>query len=962
MKIIYKCFLPFFFLVYSFVNAQVNKQTQLPIDPSSIDGSIIYGVLDNGFTYYIKPVDSLPDIKMNLMIKVGSYNESDKEVNFAHAVEHLAFRATKNFRKGKGLAGNTKLLSALGMNREDLGGMTGGDQTDYYLKAPAKEKALKTGILWFSDILYGLDLSKQSIDRERGVLIQEYSMNQNKVDNAEKNRLESKLFPWISDRKNFVQHNKSFPHQDLQVFYKRWYRPDRAALIIIGNIQNPEEIKSFIKNKFKTPRSITLVNSKDDVVISSFKKKPGFGVVKSKVPSAKNSGKFPIEIQLNYVHKLSEKDSRMMSGVQQKIQAQLLSRVLNQRFKELENSFSKSSEFFSMYRPFVELLERTKTSNNFKVIIKTDTLKEKKALQDGIEHLKQLKIYGIKKSEFQESKKALLNEYPLISDSNYGYWQQQIRDHFVMGEPLPEYKNSKIRSFIKNLSLKEINKFADDFVSGMPEDIGIILPHDYKTELISETFTRNYISKSFSKSVSAYELPETIDNIISPEEIQKLKISNPISINDGVLESKEYVLSNGLKIILKPDKNSQSNKITIRGFSNNGASCFPKKDHNSATLAPSLVKNSGAGQFNKFELKRFYQTTTSLKKGLDLFIDYNEAGLKARVNKDEVEILMQLIYLFLSKPHQNQLAYEHWKTEQLYFSEIANNPVNTLYNKLSELLKDKTAQPIGNKRIEAIKEVELNKALDIYNRLFTHPGELTFIITGDFAYEKLLSITQRYLGNLPTHSKSDSKLVCEPEKPVRLATGPISKSILLEDLKNGDNAYYALAYVKRTERSDNWKEELKVKVLGKVANALLYRLRNEEELALYYFSADGYYNRAMSRYELKFMLNCTQEELLLVEKKTNDIINDIKQGNFSRSYLHKTLEELASRYQQFEDLSLWTNESLYRHYKYEEPTIRVDEIQNFLSSLTLEDIEETAHKYFKNEFKYELKSKRNQQF
>jgi len=667
MKIIYNCFLPFFLFVYSSLNAQVNKETQLPIDPSTIDGSIIYGVLDNGFTYYIKPVDSLNEVKMNLIVKVGSYYESDEEVNFAHAIEHLAFRATKNFRKRKGLAGNTKLLSALGMSTKDLGGMTGGDQTNYYLEAPPKEKAISTGILWFSDVLYGLDISKQSIDRERGVLIQEYSMDQNKVDNAEKNRLESKLFPWISDRSNFVQHNKYFPYQDLQTFYKRWYRPDRAALSIIGNIQNPEKLKSFIKKKFKTPISITLFNSKNDAIIGSLKIRPGFGVVKSKAPSVHNSGKYPIEIHLNYAHELSPKDSGMMSGVQQKIQAQLLSKILNQRFKGLENSFSKSSEFFSMYRPFVELLERTKTSNNFKLIIKTDTLKEKEALRDGIERLKQLKIYAINKSEFQEVKKALLNEYPLISDSNYGYWQQQIRDHFVRGESLPEHKNSKIRSFIKNLSLEEINKFAYDFVSVMPEDIGIILPHDYETELISETFTRNYISKSFSKPVTAYELPETIDYLISPEEKQKLKIGNPISVNDGVLESKEYVLSNGLKLILKPDKYSQSDKITIRGFSKNGASCFPAKDYNSATLAPSLVKNSGAGQFDKFELNRFYQTTNSLKKGVDLYINYNEAGLKASVNNDEAEILMQLIYLFLSKPHQNQLAYEHWKTEQLLF-------------------------------------------------------------------------------------------------------------------------------------------------------------------------------------------------------------------------------------------------------------------------------------------------------
>lgn len=958
MEIIYSCILAFFLCVFSSVNAQVNKDTHIPINSSSIDGSIRYGVLDNGFTYYIKHLDSLPEVKMNLTVKVGSYYENDKELNFAHAVEHLAFRETKKFPKGKGFAGNTKLLSTLGMNRKDLGGMTSSDQTNYYLEAPATKNSLKTGILWFSDILYGLDLSEQSIDRERGVLIQEYIMAQNNVDSAERNRLKSKLFPWISDRSNFVQHNKNFPYENLRMFYDKWYRPDRAALSIIGNIHNAEQVESLIKKEFETPRSTTLQNSKNDAVINSLKKRPGFGVVKSQVQPAKNSQKYPVEIQLNYSHKLSQEDNGIISAIKQKISAQLLSKVLNERFQELENSFTKSSEFYSFYRPFVEQLEMVGTYNNFKVIVKADTLKEKEALKSAIELLKQLKKYGMKKPELVESKKAVLREYPVISNINYGYWQKQIRNHFTRGELLPENKDSLIRTFIKELSLEEINKFAYSFFYAMPEDIGLILPMNYESDLTSEKFTRNYISKSFRKPITPYEPPETIDYLISPEETQKMKIDKPILINDGVLESKEYVLSNGMKLILKPNDNLKGDKITIRGFYKNGASCFSKEDHYSAILAPSLVKNSGAGQFDKFELKRFYQNTTSLKNGFDQYINYDEAGFKASVNNEEVEILMQLIYLFLTKPHQNHLAYEQWKREQLIFSETAINPVNYLNNKLNDLIEDRTAKPSGIKRIEAINEVEFDKAIKIYKSLFSNPQDLTLIITGDFNKERLLPIIQKYLGNLPPNSK----IKCDKENPVLLASGPISKNISLGNSQDGEIAYYAICYVKGRDSRDEWKEELKVKVLGNVINGLLYRLRSEEELALYYFSAGGYYNRAMNRYELELRLNCTQEELVLVQNKTNDIIYDVKQGNFPESYLKDKLEELVSQYSKDGTLSLWNNESLYRYYKHDEPIVALEEIQNFLSKITIEDIKETANKYFKNEYKYELKSKGTEQF
>ena len=163
-----------------------------------------------------------------------------------------------------------------------------------------------------------------------------------------------------------------------------------------------------------------------------------------------------------------------------------------------------------------------------------------------------------------------------------------------------------------------------------------------------------------------------------------------------------------------------------------------------------------------------------------------------------------------------------------------------------------------------------------------------------------------------------------------------------------------MGFIKQRNKTDDWKEEFKVMVLGKLADRLLTKFRYEKGLSLYYFSAGGNFNRALDRYEIEFRLNCTSRELLEVERETNKLVRDLKEGKFNEDLLQIILKEMAIKYETMKQMQ-WENQSLYRHYKFGEPIIKGSEIADFLKTLTSKEIQKTAKEYFIDSNKFELK-------
>ena len=942
------------FFAFFIISIYLNANGQIPLDklkePPELDSTIIHGTLENGLTYYIKPIKtSSPGLKMMFLVKTGSADENPHEIGFAHHIEHLAFRETKNFRSG--LKGNSKLLASLKMKASDIGGLTGDKMTEYYFNIPDNDiQLIKTGLSWFKDIATGLDLSEKNINRERGVILQEYLAEEGTQEvRGMEMELESKLFPCIVSPKFSDEHNNSFPVEDLLAFHKNWYHPDRMAIIIVGNISNTHEMKKQITNLF-SPIQKSSENSKlKDCDTLKLDSKPGFSSIKYKYKEEGGSYTKPIKIQLYFRGGNAEDNHGSITALERGIMVKIIASVLSKRLKELEMVYNSPGEYFNNYTSYSH--NGGQPINHFKIMVNSDLNFEKETLQKIINTLNQLKTYGINKAELNIVKEDFLRFYSEDTPLTIDYWMNEIINHIVYDEALPEEKNSYLISFLNNLSTPDFERTLQEIITEMPHKIGVLIPADYNTIISSEKSIKSIINKAFKNPVVQYISPDTPSQILTDLEQKNLCIGEVVRLNNREEGVKEFYLKNGIKVVLNP-VNSQDKKIFVHGFSPFGASNLPPEDYYSAMFAPSVVKNSGIGKFSKFDMQRFYDRSNSFKMGISTYVNYFETGIKANTSKEEIEDLLQVIYLSFTKPRKDALAFTDWQSQQLYFTAISLSPNNDLVDNLNTLTKNYINLPHSSEKIEAIKRVDFEKTYEIYNFLFGDPSNFTFILTGNFEENTTLTLLQKYLGNIPLREKIGPAKIMEQPK---LKSGPLYCEISPSKMYHTKNSFYGLKFVKPLDGLYDWEEELRIKALGFISHRLLYSLRSEKGLSLYYYGASGNFNRHLDRYEMTFQFNCTPEERPLIMECTREFIDYLKQGIISNEIFQYAINQLLA---DTDRLASKTTENsahkLYLNYRFGDNYREPFETRNFIQSLTINDIVSTAKKYLKEQYKYEL--------
>ena len=147
---------------------------QMP--PIPVDKNVKMGKLDNGLTYYIRK-NNWPENMANFYIaqRVGSIQENDDQRGLAHFLEHMAFNGSEHF-KGNGIIDYTR---SLGVEfGSDLNAYTSIDETVYRIcNVPTKRQAaLDSCLLVLKDWSNGLLLEEEEIDKERGVIHEEWRM------------------------------------------------------------------------------------------------------------------------------------------------------------------------------------------------------------------------------------------------------------------------------------------------------------------------------------------------------------------------------------------------------------------------------------------------------------------------------------------------------------------------------------------------------------------------------------------------------------------------------------------------------------------------------------------------------------------------------------------------------------------------------------------------------------------
>src|SRR5678810_485697 len=143
-------------------------QDTIPLDPA-----VKTGTLGNGLKYFVRR-NSRPAnrVLLRLAVKTGSLDEADDQQGLAHFLEHMAFNGSEHFKPGEFISYFESTGARLGPH---VNASTGFEETIYMLDLPTdKPEVVEKGFTALADFAGGLTLDPKEIDKERGVVIEEW--------------------------------------------------------------------------------------------------------------------------------------------------------------------------------------------------------------------------------------------------------------------------------------------------------------------------------------------------------------------------------------------------------------------------------------------------------------------------------------------------------------------------------------------------------------------------------------------------------------------------------------------------------------------------------------------------------------------------------------------------------------------------------------------------------------------
>ena len=227
-----------------------NKKTPAKSDKASSSPEYVTKVeniteyrLGNGMQVLLIPDATQNNVLVNIVYKVGSRHEGYGETGMAHLLEHMLFKGTSRIKDIK---------KAIADKGAQANGTTWYDRTNYYEILPASEDNLKWALNMEADRMVNSLIAKEDLKKEFSVVRNEFEAGENYPQSILEERILSAMYLWHNYGKSTIGSKEDIekvPVENLRAFYKKYYQPDNATLIVAGKF-DPAKTLQWINQYF----------------------------------------------------------------------------------------------------------------------------------------------------------------------------------------------------------------------------------------------------------------------------------------------------------------------------------------------------------------------------------------------------------------------------------------------------------------------------------------------------------------------------------------------------------------------------------------------------------------------------------------------------------------------------------------------------------------------------------------
>ena len=727
------------FLAVAPLAAQADKyplDQKIPVDPK-----ITVGELGNGLRYYIRE-NRKPEnrAELRLVVNAGSVLEDEDQLGLAHVVEHMAFNGSKHFPKQK----LVDFMESIGMRfGPDLNAFTGFDETIYILKVPTDSpKILETSFLILEDWANGLTFEDKAIDKERGIIVEEWRLGQ-----GADARMRDRQFPVLFRGSRYAERMpvgkkeviESFKYETLKRYYRTWYRPDLMAVVAVGDFDRGR-IEELVRKHFASipvppgapPRPSYPVPDHDETLFA--------------IATDKETSQSVVAVY----HKLPLRDQSTVGSYRQMLVERLFNSMLNERLSEITQ------------KPGAPFLGAVSSQGRFigsKEVYVLSALVEEGGLAGGLRALytegERVARFGFTATELERQKSEMMrvfeNALAEKETEDSGTYAQEFSRSFLQDEPTPgiQYEYDLHVHFLPGITLDETNRLAKEWMTernrvimaNAPDKAGAGVPGEKELLAVLEEVKRQEIVPYEDTTTDAPLLPDMPEpgEVVSKRTIEAAGVT-------------EWTLSNGARVVLKPTA-FKEDEILLRATSAGGISLASDESLVPANTADQVVAAGGLGEFSAIALQKKLA-------GKAVFITPSigelEEGLSGSASPKDAEALFQLIYLTFTAPRPDPAVFDVIKSQLKTFLENRDKSPETVFADTLRKTMQRDQPRFRPMTVADISEMDLQKSLAFYRDRFGDAGDFTFVFVGKLDLEKLEPLVRRYLASLSSKGRKET--------------------------------------------------------------------------------------------------------------------------------------------------------------------------------------------------------------
>lgn len=903
-----------------FIHGQVHD----PDSPIPPDSAVITGRLDNGLAYYIK-YNKKPEqrMEMRLAVNAGSICETDDQQGLAHFVEHMCFNGTKNFPSNR----IVDMLEEMGMKfGEEINAYTSFDETVYMLKVPTdKAETIDAGFRILEDWAHQVSMEEEEIDKERGVIVEEWRLGLGADE-----RMMQKYIPVLLKGSRYAERLpigkmdivKSCPYDTLRAFYKTWYRPDLMAVVIVGDIDTKLAEEKVIEHFGRIPRA---VNAKPRTEYSV----PGNDEPLISVVTDREASGFDIQIMF----KRPRAGSVTYNDYRRSQMRSLFTSMFNARLRELIRK--PDAPFLYAGAGYGSFIGRSVDVYSLYASAKEDQLRE--SIEVILAENEKVRRYGFNDSELEREKKNILSFYEQVAKEadkteSATYAGEFIRNYFT-GESMPGYQKEYelVRELLPGIGVEEINRMGQEWISG--KNIIALLTAQEKEGLTipSEEEIAEIIKSAGSQKVEAY-----VDSVADAPLLSEIPSSSPVikRTENTFFRFTELSFGNGVRMILMPTDFS-NDEILLTAYSPGGISLYPDQEVMSATLAATIVTQSGLGDYDLTGLQKLLSGNTAK---LTPYISELHEGFNGSCSPKDLETLLQLNYLYFTGIRRDEDAYNSYMSRMKnMIAPMRAIPRVKFADTLSKVISKNSPRVINVPTDAQLDQADPGRIMSIFRERFASAGDFTYIMVGNFEVNEVIPVLEKYIGGLPSVKGKEKWRDMTPGFP---------EGLVEIELPENSEPQSLVAMV--------WKGDFKWKPVDRQAFSMLMEILSikcresmrEDQGGVYGVSVSGTASKyPKPEYTITATWGCDPEKIDSLAVAVINEMNSIMREGPSETDLNKVKETMIrQRETRMKENSFWIS-YLQSHFLNGNKIMSFNEYRDFVNSVDTKTIRKIAGRY-----------------